>query len=206
MQTNDFLWLLNWYLEKFNFNENRGIWIQINSLDNPGWFFLTSLTETGLENHKFEKIRIDRTENDWIRCFLNNDFFEAAGGPNNFFELLRHFRNWVENVYQVPLSIIKGNDDNLNWILEWFNGQCDGYWEHVSAFSLITTDAPGWSLRLSIGETELEQIHFDPVSIQRTEMDWINCSIKHNIFEGRCSFQNLNEMLGFFRDWAESAQ
>jgi hypothetical protein len=42
------------------------------------------------------------------------------------------------------------------------------------------------------------------VEIERSEIDWIFCSVKDGKFEGRCGAGNLPEVLKLFRDWAEN--
>ena len=206
MNTNNLNWLINWHLRILSRNEHRGNWIQINTLDNPGWNFQTSLSGTGLENHQFKESYIDRTEDDWVYCYIKDGFFLAPCGPLNLLEALQTFRDWVDSLEPVILANEFFERDNLDWIMKWYAGQCDGYWEHLHGLCFLTTDEPSWSMRFGIEETELDDINFPSVAIKRSETDWINCFVKYKIFEGRCSIQNLNEMLEIFRDWAENAQ
>lgn len=206
MEINCLCWLLQWHLNILKKNGNIGNWVQINTLDNPGWYFQTTLAGTSLENKQFQDVEIERNEDDWIHAFLRKGSYESACGPLNLLETLQIFRNWVDPDQTIKLTEELDEEDNMEWIMKWYTGQCDGNWEHYSALCLVTTDAPGWSIRFSIGETELEQIDFTPLSIQRSGTDWIDCFVKNNGFEGRCSAQNLNEVLGIFRYWAEAAQ
>ena len=94
---NVFEWLQNWYASQCDGDWEHGNGIQIGTIDNPGWYLRISLEETELQDKKFQKISIDRSENGWIRCFIENKIFEGVGGPFNLPEILQIFRNWVEN-------------------------------------------------------------------------------------------------------------
>jgi hypothetical protein len=95
-------------------------------------------------------------------------------------------------------------DDNLFWLINWYDCQCDGDWEHQFGIRIETLDNPGWSIRLSIQETELQDKEFQNINIERTEKDWIFCRVSNGFFEGNCGTFNLPEVLQIFRDWAES--
>jgi hypothetical protein len=97
MLDDNFLWLLKWYYSQCDGDWEHGNGIQIGTIDNPGWYVKISLDETELQNIHFQKIKIDRSENDWIRCFIENGVFEAVGGPFNLPEGLQIFRKWAEN-------------------------------------------------------------------------------------------------------------
>ena len=51
------------------------------------------LQETELQDKPFQKIRIDRSEHDWIRCFIENGMF---GRPIQFTRIAQNFRDWAE--------------------------------------------------------------------------------------------------------------
>lgn len=51
-----------------------------------------------LQDKNFKKIRMDRSENDWIRCFIEDKVFKGAGGPFNLPEILQIFRAWAEEI------------------------------------------------------------------------------------------------------------
>ena len=94
--------------------------------------------------------------------------------------------------------------DNLHWLMKWYDRQCDGDWEHQFGVKIETLDNPGWSIQISIQETELQDKNFLDVIIERTNKNWIFCKVRNGFFEGSCGSLNLPEMLQFFRDWAES--
>lgn len=88
-----FVWIVNWYSSQSDWKERKGI--QISTIDNPGWSLKVDLIGTNLQNKMFQKIRIDRTENDWIRSFIEDGIFEGVGGPFNLPEILKIFCDWT---------------------------------------------------------------------------------------------------------------
>jgi len=97
-------------------------------------------------------------------------------------------------------------DDNLLWLLKWYDRQCDGNWEHQFGIKIETLDNPGWSIQVSIQETELQGKEFQDNNIERTENNWIFSKVRNGFFECNCGPFNLPEALQVFRDWAESCQ
>ncbi|MBA3722215.1 MAG: immunity 53 family protein [Parachlamydiaceae bacterium] len=95
-------------------------------------------------------------------------------------------------------------NNNFEWLLQWYNKQCDGDWEHGNGIEIGTIDNPGWYLRVNIDETELQNKHFDKIVIDRSENDWIQCFIEKRRFDGVGGPFNLPEILQIFRNWAES--
>jgi len=64
-------------------------------------------------------------------------------------------------------------------------------------------DNPGWSIQISIQETELQDQEFQEVIIERSENNWVHCRTNNGFFEASGGPLNLPEMLQIFRDWAE---
>lgn len=94
-------------------------------------------------------------------------------------------------------------NNNLLWLMNWYYEQCDGDWEHQFGVKIETLDNPGWSIQISIQETNLQDIIFHNTSIERTENDWFFCAVKNGFFEGNCGPFNLPEVLQIFRNWVE---
>lgn len=96
-------------------------------------------------------------------------------------------------------------DNNLIWLLNWFERQCDGDWEHSNGVRIGTLDNPGWCLTVSLYETECQSKPFQDIQIDRSEDDWLHCFVRDGKFEGPCGLKNLPEVLKIFREWAESS-
>jgi hypothetical protein len=61
-------------------------------------------------------------------------------------------------------------DDNLLWLSDWDGSHCDGDWEHIFGIKIYTLDNPGWSIKISVQETELQDKAFKEVDTERPEM------------------------------------
>ncbi|MGB7128768.1 MAG: immunity 53 family protein [Candidatus Rhabdochlamydia sp.] len=204
----DFLWLQQWFRVHCNGNWEQDDRIQIGNIDNPGWSLTIDLEDTELESKNFQKIKIDRSEEDWILCTVKNTKFEGRCGIENLPGILKVFRHWVENEsFDFTLENIKIKEnlmieDDFLWLQQWYQDNCDGDWEHTYGVSLENIDNPGWSLIIDLNETDLEYANFQEIKIDRSEEDWILCTVKNTKFEGRCGVRNLPEVLKVFRHWA----
>ncbi|MFI0436061.1 MAG: immunity 53 family protein [Parachlamydiaceae bacterium] len=94
--TNNLIWLLNWYYKYCNGDWEHQNGIKIGTIDNPGWYLKVNLNATEIQNFKFKIIDINRSEDDWLYCSVNEKIFEGFGGPFNFIEILEIFRQFVE--------------------------------------------------------------------------------------------------------------
>lgn len=86
----------------------------------------------------------------------------------------------------------------------WYQGQCNGDWEHTYGIKIDTLDNPGWTVQISLQETYLEAESFEDVEINRTSNSWIFARVTEKIFKISCGPRNLDEALSIFCNWAES--
>lgn len=97
MSENDFFWLVKWYSDQCDGDWEHGNGIHIDTIDNPGWSIKISLEDTTLEKKRFNEIKTDNTETNWIFCSIKNNKFEGHCGPLNLPEVLKIFREWAES-------------------------------------------------------------------------------------------------------------
>lgn len=90
-------WLEEWYKSQCNGWWEHLFGVEIGTIDNPGWRVTIDLEDTELENKKFDEYRliIDEDE-DWILCYIKEGRFEGAGDPSKLEEIIRRFKEWVE--------------------------------------------------------------------------------------------------------------
>jgi hypothetical protein len=91
------MWLLKWYESQCDGDWEHGNGVEITTTDNKGWRLRITLEDTELQNKPFQKIISERSEHDWINCFVKDRIFEGLTGPFNLAEAFRIFRNWAEN-------------------------------------------------------------------------------------------------------------
>jgi Immunity protein 53 len=93
-------------------------------------------------------------------------------------------------------------DDLLGRLQAWYAAHADGDWEHDHRIRISTLDNPGWSLSVNVADTAHEGRTFTPVQIDRTDTDWVHCSVEESVFQGRGGPLNLRELVSTFLDWA----
>ncbi|MDJ0333558.1 immunity 53 family protein [Planococcus sp. S3-L1] len=99
--------------------------------------------------------------------------------------------------------------ETLKWIQQWFFEQCDGDWEHGYGIQFETLDNPGWSVKVSVENTNVQEKFFESITIERSEDDWIHCKTDYVQDRGDFCFlgyggpENLEEILTVFKEWVE---
>ena len=88
-----------WYLSHCDDDWEHSYGIKILTLDNPGWMVEIDLNETELEGCEFEKINIERSENDWLVLKREEMKVRIACGPKNLEEVLAVFCDWAERTH-----------------------------------------------------------------------------------------------------------
>jgi hypothetical protein len=78
--------LEQWYATQCNGEWEHAYGVEINTLDNPGWHIQIDLRDTKRQDSSLERVRIDRTEINWIEYWAEKNRFEFACGPLNLTE------------------------------------------------------------------------------------------------------------------------
>ena len=87
--------LQEWYESQCDEDWEHHFGISIGTLDNPGWTVTVDLNGTGLENATFQTIEDLRSDQNWIKCWVENAKFHGAGGPHKLEEILMTFLGWA---------------------------------------------------------------------------------------------------------------
>jgi len=88
--------LQTWYADQCNGLWEHSYGIKIDTLDNPGWTLEVDLNETDLEEHQFEKVLTERSEDDWLFAKREEMRFKVDCGPRNLDEAITIFCDWAE--------------------------------------------------------------------------------------------------------------
>ena len=89
--------LQTWYLSNCDGEWEHGYGVSIDTLDNPGWSVRIDLLNTSLQAKGFERIDRHITENDWIVCWIEENEFHCACGPENLENCLQIFLDWSKS-------------------------------------------------------------------------------------------------------------
>ncbi|HET7752301.1 MAG TPA: Imm53 family immunity protein [Anaeromyxobacteraceae bacterium] len=61
-------------------------------MDNPGWTLdIDDLARTHLSGIAFGEIKVDRSDSDWLFCWVEDEVFRAPSGPLNLTEAIESF-------------------------------------------------------------------------------------------------------------------
>ncbi|MDZ5472348.1 immunity 53 family protein [Bacillus sp. 31A1R] len=99
--------------------------------------------------------------------------------------------------------------ETLKWLQQWYFEQCNGDWEHGFGVRIETIDNPGWSIMISVEDTDVRNKPFESIDIERTETDWLYCKTDFGQeldsfhFVGYGGPENLEEILNVFKVWVE---
>jgi hypothetical protein len=89
-------WLEGLYRRNCDRTSNSKFEILIAALQNRGWSVTIDLAGTSLSGASCDRVDIERGPDDWVRCWMKGDIWEAIGGIHNLKEILELFRQWVE--------------------------------------------------------------------------------------------------------------
>lgn len=89
-------WLEKWYKSQCDGDWEHLFGVKIETLDNPGWCITIDLSDTELESKKYERYEVLNNDGDWIYCHVKDGCFEGAGDPSKLEEIIRKFKEWVE--------------------------------------------------------------------------------------------------------------
>ena len=87
--------LQDWFHDHCNGDWEHGKGIRIATMDNPGWAVDIDLRGTGLERRSAPEVKIERSEHDWLHCFVRDGRFTIRCGVQNLEEGIASFLKWA---------------------------------------------------------------------------------------------------------------
>jgi hypothetical protein len=94
------------------------------------------------------------------------------------------------------------NSDAVAQLQRRYADHCDGDWEHQQGVEIGTLDNPGWSVKIALGGTGLEERSFDRIHVDRAEDDWLRAWVEADKWNAACGPLNLVEAVEAFLAWA----
>ena len=89
--------LERWYASQCNGDWEHSYGVKINTTDNPGWRVHIDLWGTTRQDAELERVKIERTGDDWIQYWVEKNQFNIACGPANLTEAASIFVRWLES-------------------------------------------------------------------------------------------------------------
>jgi len=195
----NFFWLEKW----FSMNSNSSIFIK--TIDNPGWKVTIDIGSTKINNKLFSTIDIDKNENDWFNCWLENNYFEGRGGEKNLQDIIHAFTEWSDVWKNVEFDRNHIDSVSIERIQNWYINNCNKDWEHSYGVEIKSyNNFKGWMMICDLKDTTLMKKNFETVFFRRSNEDWISCKKNEDKFEVICGILNLDEAVELFCNWAES--
>ena len=93
--------------------------------------------------------------------------------------------------------------DTISRLCAWYERQCVGEWHEDHGVKIDTLDNPGWSMKVDLEGTALQDKDFEEVRMERSDRDWLIARRSGLIFEAFGGPMNLNEMIESFLMWVE---
>jgi Immunity protein 53 len=93
---------------------------------------------------------------------------------------------------------VRETKTTLRRLQDWYARQCDGDWGHQFGVSIVSTDNPGWHVKIDLKGTKWEGVTFDEIRTRSSESDWIMCFKRELRFVGAGDPNKLEEILSYF--------
>ncbi len=93
--------------------------------------------------------------------------------------------------------------NDLEWLDNWYQQQCNGVWEHQQGVRLKPLDNPGWLLTINLAGTSAVNARPQQLRLDTRGGGWLACSIAGECFEGSGDPRKLEQIIGVFRRWVE---
>jgi|HubBroStandDraft_1064217.scaffolds.fasta_scaffold273794_1 hypothetical protein len=94
--------------------------------------------------------------------------------------------------------------DNLEWLEDWYQSQCNGDWENSRGMRLESLNDPGWRLTIHLDGTSAANSRPQQLNLDTPCGEWINCSISEDRFQGSGDPRKLEQIIGIFRHWVDA--
>jgi hypothetical protein len=96
VNTNQLKRLIDWYANQCNGDWEHSYGVLLTTLDNPGWRLRVDLAGTHKEGESFNEVADLEPDDNWYRCWVEDNRFHAAGGIRMLPQMLQTFLDWVD--------------------------------------------------------------------------------------------------------------
>ncbi|GGG60234.1 Imm53 family immunity protein [Hymenobacter glacieicola] len=82
--------------------------------------------------------------------------------------------------------------------------RCEGEWEFRESFILLSGSNPGWSVKINVSDTALEEASIPLINFIKPATDWYECFLNDALFVGSEDPSKLEIILQVFQDLIEN--
>ena len=93
--------------------------------------------------------------------------------------------------------------ESMQWLMNWFNQNCDGDWEHNNSISISTLDNPGWSFKVNLTDTDDEGKELS-IKMFNNDKDWYQIDCDGDTFDAVGDPSKLLLLIDCFRKLIDS--
>jgi hypothetical protein len=87
----------------------------------------------------------------------------------------------------------------LKRLQNWNLTNCDGNWEHSYGVSINTLDNPGWTIKIDLSDTCLQDLHYDK-EVDNGTFDWFFIKVADKVLKASGDPTKLTTILTIFLD------
>ncbi len=87
----------------------------------------------------------------------------------------------------------------LTRLQKWYLANCDGEWEHSYGISIGTLDNPGWTVKIDLTDTCLQDLAYEK-QVANGDFDWLIVKVNEKAFEASGDPNKLTVVLSIFLD------
>jgi hypothetical protein len=93
----------------------------------------------------------------------------------------------------------------LEFLQAWYKSQSNGEWEKIKGVTIETMGTPGWSVTIDLSETLFDGRPMEPLRLNNSATDWMDCRIENKQFLGSGDSSKLVPILAHFQKWVKGA-
>ncbi len=93
--------------------------------------------------------------------------------------------------------------DNLNeieWLSQWYQNNCNENWEHIFGISIRTIDNPGWAITIDLEDTDSNLQEMAWQYFETNDNDWYGYKVEDSKFEASGDPSKLNLLIRVFKN------
>ncbi len=87
----------------------------------------------------------------------------------------------------------------LTRLQNWYLTNCDGDWEHSFGISINTLDNPGWTVKINLDDTCLQNLQYE-WQFENGAFDWLFIKVDEKVFKASGDPGKLTTILAIFLD------
>lgn len=98
------------------------------------------------------------------------------------------------------------DENTYKWLCDWYNKNCNGYWEHYYGIKIETIDNPGWAITIDTEGSTEELKNIPWAFFEKNPTDWYGYKVEEKKFEASGDPSKLEHLINLFRKIIENKE